>query len=119
MDSVMPALEAQKKNRRGTKKTDRPWNLPRIQGTFRMDKGNSNLITFHVNYKEDVFGLGEFEIKKINLTLVRVDSSKTLHKGKTELTFSKSKYSYLKHLPESNTLHFYHRKCQLNLVNNV
>ena len=84
-----------------------------------MDKGNSNLITFHVNYKEDVVGLGEFEIKKINLTLVRVDSSKTLHKGKTELTFSKSKYSYLKHLPESNTLHFYHRKCQLNLVNNV
>ena len=35
------------------------------------------LITFHVNYKEDVFGLEEFEIAtKLNLALVRVDSGK-------------------------------------------
>ena len=78
------------------------------------------LITFHVNYKEDVFGLEEFEIAiKHNLTLVRVDSGKTSYKDKIETTFSKSKYSYLRHLFESNTMHFYHHKCELKLVNNV
>ena len=68
------------------------------------------MITFHVNYKEDVFGLEEFEIAtKHNLTLVRVDSGKISYKDKIETTFSKSKYSYLKHLFESNTMYFYHQ----------
>ena len=35
------------------------------------------------------------------------------------MTFSKGKYSYLKHLSKSNTLHFYHHRCELKLVNNV
>ena len=35
------------------------------------------------------------------------------------MTFSKSKYSYLKHLSKSNTLHFYHHRCELKLVSNV
>ena len=51
--------------------------------------------------------------------MVRVDSGKISYKDKIETTFSKSKYSYLKHLSESNTLHFYHHKCELKLVNNV
>ena len=78
------------------------------------------LITFHVNYKEDIFDLKEFEIAtKLDLALVRVVSDKISYKDKKELTFSKSKYSYLKHLSESSTLHFYHHKCELKLVNNV
>ena len=81
------------------------------------------LITFHVNYKEDVFGLEEFEIAtKLNLALVQVDSGisgKILYRDKIETTFSKSKCSYLKHLSESNTLNFYHYKCKLKLVSIV
>ena len=34
-------LEAQKNIRRETKKTDRPWNLPWLQGPFKMERGNS------------------------------------------------------------------------------
>ena len=55
----------------------------------------------------------------LNLALVRVESGKISYKDEIETTFSKSKYSYLKHLSESNALHFYHRKCELKLVNNV
>ena len=51
--------------------------------------------------------------------MVRVDSDNILYKDKIETTFSKSKQSYLKYLSESNTLHFYHHKCELKLVNNV
>ena len=65
-------------------------------------------------------GLEEFEIaKKICLALVPVDSGKISYKDKIETTFSKSKYSYLKHLFENNTLHFYHHMCELKLVNDV
>ena len=80
----------------------------------------SYLITFHVNYKEDVFSLEEFEIvTKLNLELVPLDSGKISYKDELEATFSKSKYSYIKHLSEINTLHFYHPKCELKLANNV
>ena len=58
------------------------------------------LITFDVNFKEDVFGLEEFEIvTKLNLALVRVDPGKISYQDKIETKFSKSKYSYIKHLP--------------------
>ena len=78
------------------------------------------MITFHVNYKEDVFSLEEFEIAtKLNLELVPVDPGKISYKDELEATFSKSKYSYIKHLSEINTLHFYHPKCELKLANNV
>ena len=78
------------------------------------------LITFDVNYKEDVFGLEEFEIvAKPNVTLVCLNSGKILYKDKIETKFSKSKYLYIKHLSESNTLHFQYHKCELKLVNNV
>ena len=53
------------------------------------------------------------------MALARVDSGKISHKDKIETKFSKSKYSYLKHLSESNTLNFYHHMCRLKLVNNV
>ena len=33
--------------------------------------------------------------------------------------FSNSKYSYLKHLNKSNTLHFYHHRAEIKLINNV
>ena len=75
------------------------------------------MITFHVNCKEDVFGLEEFEIAiKLTLELVRVSPGKISYKDKIETRFSKSKYLYLKHLSESNTLRFYHHKCELKLV---
>ena len=78
------------------------------------------LITFHVNYKEDVFRAKELEIAtKLNLELVCVDSGKISYKNKIKATFQESKYSYLKHLSDSNMLHFYHQKCELKLVNNV
>ena len=79
------------------------------------------LIIVHVNYKEDVSGVDEFEIAtKHNLDLVQEDGSRLRHKDKTETQFSKySKYSYLKHLKKSKTLHFYHCKVELKLVNNV
>ena len=57
--------------------------------------------------------------RKLNLALVRVDFGNISYKDKIETTFSKSKYSYLKHLFESNTLHFCHHKCELKLINNV
>ena len=79
------------------------------------------LITFYVNYKQDVFCLDEFEIAtKHNLDLVQEDGSRLGYKDKIETQFLKySKYSYLKHLKKSKTLHFYHCKVELKLVNNV
>ena len=56
---------------------------------------------------------------KLNLALFGVDSGNISYKDKIETTFSKSKYSYLKHLFESNTLHFCHHKCEVKLINNV
>ena len=85
-----------------------------------MERGSPLPDHFHVNYKEYVFSLEEFEIAtKLNLVLFRVDSGKIPYNDKIETTFSKSKYWYLKHLSETNTLHFYHDKCELKLVNNV
>ena len=82
-----------------------------------MERGNPLI---HVNYKEDVFGLEDYEIAtKLTLQLVRVSPGKILYKDKIETRFSKSKYSYLKHLSESNTLRLYHHKYELKLVNNV
>ena len=57
--------------------------------------------------------------RKLNLALIRVDFGNISYKDKIETTFSKSKYSYLKHLFESNTLHFCHHKCEVKLINNV
>ena len=50
------------------------------------------LLTFHVNFKEDVFGIKEFNIaKKYNLALIRQDDSVLKYKGKIENEFSDSK----------------------------
>ena len=47
-----------------------------------------HLITFHVNYKEDVFGVDEFEIAtKHNLALVEEDGSRLGYKDKIETVF--------------------------------
>ena len=70
-------LEAQKNIRRETKK------LTDLE-TYLDSKDHSKwkevipyLITFHVNYKEDVFSAKELEIAtKLNLELVSVDSGK-------------------------------------------
>ena len=71
-------------------------------------------------YSEDVFSAKELEIAtKLNLELVCVDSGKISYKNKIKAMFQESKYSYLKHLSDSNMLHFYHHKCELKLVNNV
>ena len=43
------------------------------------------LITFHVNYKEDVFGVDEFEIvTKHNLKIMQEDGSRLRYKDKIE-----------------------------------
>ena len=55
---------------------------------------------------------------RVNLALVCIDSGKISYKDKIETMLFKSKYSYLKHLSESN-MHFYHHKCELKLVNSV
>ena len=48
------------------------------------------LITFHMNYKEDVFGIDELEIAtKHNLALVEEDGSRLGYKDKIETQFSK------------------------------
>ena len=73
-------LEAQKKKRKLYEEQKKLTDLE----TYFNSKNHSEwkeetpyLITFHVNYKEDVFGLEEFEIAtKLNLALVRVDSGK-------------------------------------------
>ena len=58
-----------------------------------------HLLTFHVNFKSDVFGLKEFNIAtKYNLALIRQDDSVLKYKDKIENDFSDSKYSFLKHL---------------------
>ena len=78
------------------------------------------LLTFHVNFKEDVFGIKEFNIaKKYNLALIRQDDSVLKYKGKIENEFSDSKYLFLKHLNKTNRFHFCHHHCKLKLINNV
>ena len=71
-----------------------------------------------MNYKEDSFGVDEFEIAtKHNLDLVQEDGSRLEYKDKIETQFSKyNKYSYLRHLKKSNTLHFYHCNVELKLI---
>lgn len=49
-----------------------------------------------------------------SLALVRQDNSVISYNGKIS-----NKYCYLKHLEKSNTLHFYHHRCELKLINNV
>ena len=79
-----------------------------------------HLLTFHVNFKEDVFGLKEFNIAtKYDLALIKQDDSVLKYKDKIENDFSDSKYSFLKHLNKVNSLHFYHQRCELKLINNV
>ena len=79
-----------------------------------------HLLTFHVNFKEDVFGLKEFNIAtKYDLALIKQDDSVWKYKDKIENDFSDSKYSFLKHLNKVNSLHFYHQRCELKLINNV
>ena len=66
------------------------------------------LITLHVNFKENVFGLEKFDIStKCNLALVTKEGSSITYKDKIE-----DKYSYLKH-------HFYHHLCEIKLINDV
>ena len=78
------------------------------------------LVTFHVNFKEDVFGLKEFNIAtKYNLALIRHDDSVLKYEDKIENDFSDSKYSFLKHLNKNNRFHFYHHRRKLTLINNV
>ena len=79
-----------------------------------------HLPTFHVNFKEDVFGLKELNIPtKYDLALIKQGDSALRYKDKVENDFSDSKYSFLKHLNKVNSLHFYHQRCELKLVNNV
>ena len=73
------------------------------------------LITLHVNFKENVFGLEEMDIStKYNLALATKDGSSITYKEKI-----KDKYSYLKHLIKTNLLHFYHHLCEIKLINDV
>ena len=57
--------------------------------------------------------------RNFRFSLFRVDSGKISYNDKRETTSSNNKYSYIKHLSESNTLHVYYHKCELKLVNNV
>ena len=78
------------------------------------------LLTFHVNFKEYVFRLKEFNIAtKYNLALIRQDNSVLKYKDKIENDFSDSKYLILKHLNKNNRFHFYPHCCELKLINNV
>ena len=74
-----------------------------------------------MNYKEDVFGVDEFEIAtKHNLDLVQKDGNRLEYKDKIETQFSKySKYSYLKHLKKKQHATFLPPNVELKLVNNV
>ena len=83
-------------------------------------EGTPYLISFHVNFKEDVFGLKEFNIaQKLNLILVNEDKNCLSYKNKIQSKNSDSRYSSLKHLSKCNYLHFYHHRCDLKLINNV
>ena len=78
------------------------------------------LLNFHMKYKESVFELEEFDIStKYTLELFTRDSSKLSYKGKIQNTFDSSKYSFVKHLNGQSSLHFYHHRCELKLINNV
>ena len=69
--------------------------------------------TFHVNFKEDVFGLKEFNIAtKYNFALIRQDDPALKYKDKMENEFSGSKYSFLNHLNKTNRFHFYQHCCK-------
>ena len=73
------------------------------------------LITLHVNFKKNFFGLEKFDIStKYNLALATKEGSSITYKDKIE-----DKYSYLKHLTKTNLLHFYHHLCEIKLINDV
>ena len=103
------------------KKTDGPSNLPRPQESFRVER----VIPLYDHLSCKLQGRcfrsqGNWGIAtKLNLALVRVNPGKISYKDKIETKFTKSKYSYLKHVSKSNMLHFYHHQCELKLVNNV
>ena len=78
------------------------------------------LLNFHMQYKQSVFELEEFDIStKYMLELVTRDNSKLSYKDKIQNTFDSSKYSFMKHLNGQSLLHFYHHLCELKLINNV
>ena len=65
------------------------------------------LVSFHVNFKEDVFGLKEFNIAhKFSLILVNEDKNCLSHKNEIQSKNSDSKYSHLKHCQNVTTYIF-------------
>ena len=73
-----------------------------------------------MKYKESVFKLEEFDISTKHMPgLVTRDNSKLSYKDKIQNTHESSKYSFMKHLNGQSLLHFYHRRCELKLINNV
>ena len=73
------------------------------------------LITLHVNFKENVFGLDKFDIStKYNIALVTKEESSITCKDKI-----KHKYYYLKHLTKVNLLDFDHHLCEIKMINGV
>ena len=78
-------------------------------------------MTLHVNYKEDNFGIETKEINTTyNLNLIKEGYSTLEYKDRLSKGGSfVSKYSYLKHLSQSNRLHFSHKKVEVKLINNV
>ena len=73
------------------------------------------LITLHLNFKENVLGLEEFDIStKYNLAFVNKEGSSITYKDKIN-----DNYSYLKHLTKTNLLHFYRHLCEIKLINDV
>ena len=74
-----------------------------------------------MNFKEDNFDIETTEITTTyDLNLIKENYSTLEYKARlSEVGSSVSKYSYLRHLSESNRLHFSHEKAELKLINNV
>ena len=78
------------------------------------------LITFHMKYKENVFGLQTYDLSnKYMLALIRQPNAKILYKDRLENTHGKGKYSFAKALNTNSTIHFYHHKCEIKIINSV
>ena len=78
-------------------------------------------MTLRVNYKEDNFGIETKEITTTyHLNLIKEGYNTLEYKDRlSEGGSSVSKYSYLKHLSQSNRLHFSHEKAEVKLINMV
>ena len=74
-----------------------------------------------MKYKEDNFGIETKEIATTyDLNLIKEEYNTLEYKDKlSEGGSSVGKYSYLRHLSKSNSLHFSKEKAELKLINNV